>query len=422
MSLSKKTDDDEIVDELKANFSVVYSIIANLVEDLSRQDFLTSYVFISENIKTVISYLNSGLQEIINQAKKFEKTCIGSPLQIASYRANPEVIFEYRDSVRKWVDTIRQITGGLYINVGKTLAGYIIAYETLEKFGSRNPFVLVESNEFSSQNLKEFIFGEFGYLGKTNFETCNAYVITYSGIDISNPLSLLVIGHETFHIIDRLDYVFDSFCEDRKFQKNERSLEAFVDVMSYLYFGPVYTYAMHKHFEKRYPLSGASHPEMNVRLSALLYLQSVLGIGQTVANEEALKRFISTLGRRMDESTRKNAEADKKQLDSMIDKRVVEYIEKYFEGKNISPYSKFVNEVEKREFREDVEKVDREKIGNLIRNRIPVAARPTTLLNALYESDDIDKTDSRLIVSSVKKWYVKRYYQKSIEGQGKSTN
>ena len=59
--------------------------------------------------------------------------------------------------------------------------------------------------------------------------------------------------------------------------------------------------------------------------------------------------------------------------------------------------------------------MSRERIRFMLRKEIPVAVRPTTLLNALYESGDIDKIDSRLVISSLKKWYVRRYYEKTLE-------
>jgi hypothetical protein len=51
----------------------------------------------------------------------------------------------------------------------------------------------------------------------------------------------------------------------------------------------------------------------------------------------------------------------------------------------------------------------------MLRKKIPVAVRPTTLLNTLYEAGDLDKVEAQLITASLKKWYVKRYYEKSLE-------
>jgi hypothetical protein len=200
---------------------------------------------------------------------------------MSAYKANPIIIFEYRDSIRDFSENVRGIVSNLYTNVGKTLAAYIFVYETLEKFGLKPPFVLIESTEFSNHSLVDFIFGSFEGIGpEVKHRPTKAQVITYSGVDISDPLSLLIIGHEAFHIIDRLDRTFDVYCKDTKFQGDRRSHDVFIDIMSTLYFGPVYVYAMQKHFEKRYPLSGESHMEMNIRLLALSYLISVLGIGK----------------------------------------------------------------------------------------------------------------------------------------------
>jgi hypothetical protein len=423
MSSAENPSYKEIIAEVQANFSVIYSTIESLRADLDIDGIRTSYVFISENIKKTISYIRNQLDSVIKQAREFEQTCITSPLQISTYKGNPEVIFEYRDGLRGFADQTRRIVDSLPVNLGKTLAAYIIAYETLEKFGFKPVFVLVESNEFLSQNLREFIFGEFQTLGpRIEAKPSNAYTITYSGIDMRDPLSLLIVGHETFHIIDSLDSVFRGFCHSTGFNGDQRSMEAFVDIMSSLYFGPVYTSAMQKHFRKRYPLSGKSHPEMNIRLMILHYLESVLGYEKTDSERgHALREFIELLEKRMDADALAKAKHDQKRLDMMLNKGVIGYIKHYFKEKKITPYDEFVN-VEKEELGASFEKFDRDRIRYMLRHNVAVAVRPITLLNALDEGKQIEIIDPRLVVASVKKWYVKRYYQKSIERRRRNNN
>jgi len=417
MSSATSQEYKEITDEINANFSVVDSTICALKSELSKGEFNTSYVFISQNVKHVVSYIQRALENILSKAKNFGNIWVSSPLQMFAYRGNPIVIYEYRDTIREFSESVRAIVSNLYTNVGKTLAAYILVYETLEKFGFKPPFVLVESSEFSSQNLIDFVFDEFETIGpRVEYEPSKSQVITYSGIDVSETLSLLIVGHESFHIIDRLGGVFDGFCRATGFNGGKRCREALVDVMSTLYFGPVYAYAMQRHFEKRYPLSGESHMEMNIRLLALDYLISVLGIGKgNEAQAQRLTSFIKLLEKRMDKDALENARNDRKQLDMMLDKGIIGYVKNYFKGNGISTYEEFVKVVEKREFDSDHEKIDRERIRFMLRKEIPAAVRPTTLLNALYGSGDIDMIDSRLITASFKKWYVKRYYEKSLE-------
>ena len=419
MSSARNAEYSETIEELKANFSVVYSIISSLKGGLSKDSFLTSYGFISKNITRTVSFIQDELELLLKHAGSFEETCLSSNLQLALYKGNPEVIFEYRDAVRDFADDTRRRVDSFYVNVGKTLAAYILLYETLEKFGIKVPFVFVESNEFLSQDLVEFIFGEFGALGsRIKHKPCSTQMITYSSLDISNPLSLLIVGHEAFHIVDRLDGVFSGFCKETGFKGDERSMEAFVDIMSCLYFGPVYTVAMQKYFQKRYPLSGESHPEMNIRLMILSYLQAEMGPSETMkAQTKSLNEFIRLLAKRMSKETAEKAKEDKVELDSMIKRGVIKYVKDYFRKKGVITYSAFVNVVEKREYDSGFEKLDRAKMRFMLKRGIPVAARPIALLNALNEKDTLEKIDPRLVVASVKKWYVKRYYQKSIEGQ-----
>jgi hypothetical protein len=407
---------EEIAKEINANFSVIESTLHTLKSDLVFDKFCTSYAFISENIKYVSSYIRDELENILSKARSFCDVWVSSPLQMLSYKQNPEVIFEYRDIIRKFSGNVREIVANLYINVNKTLAAYILTYETLEKFGFKVPFVFVESTEFFNESLIDFVFGEFKGVGpEVAHKPTKAQVITYSGIDISDPLSLLIIGHEIFHIIDRLDGVFDDYCENTGFQRDKRSNDAFVDILSALYFGPIYVYAMQKHFEKRYPLSGGSHMEMNARLLASAYLISVLKIGSSQNQINSLNNFIKVLENRMDAGAKVSAQKDKEKIDAMLQKGVIGYIKNYFKKKMVTTYDDFLNIIEKREFNSSIEKIDRKKIQFMLHEGIPVAVRPTTLLNALYESGDLDKVEMRLIMASFKKWYVRRYYEKICE-------
>jgi len=408
---------EEIAKEIKAIFSVTESTLHSLKKELIKDKFSTSYAFISKNIEYVVSFIYSELDKIISKNQNICDTWVSSPLMMSQIKGNPSIIFEYRDSIREFGDATRTIVSNLYANVGKTLAYYILVYETLEKFGLKPPFVLVESTEFSNHHLVDFIFGEFDKIAPAEpYKLTNAQVITYSGIDVYDPLSILIIGHEAFHIIERLNGLFNSFCNTTDFKGDMRCRDVFVDILSTFYFGPVYVYSMYKHFEKRYPISGESHMEMNIRLLGLIYLISVLGIAKI--SEEQIKEMIAftkTLENRMDSEDRKNAQADKKKFEEMIDKGVIKYVENYFKDKNITPYSQFVNVIEKREINQSPDKINRDKIKIMIRKGIPVAVRPTTLLNTLYESKQIDQVETSLIIASFKKWYVKRYYEKSVE-------
>lgn len=420
MSLEANPKYKDAIEEIRVNFSVIHSTIENLRDYLKESEFLTSYVFISDNIRHAVRFVRDQLESIETKSKDFENICISSPFQIATYMSNPAFVFEYRDSTRDFVDKTRVVTNGLYGNVGRTLAAYILVYETLEKFKLRPPFVLVESNEFTNDTLPRFIFSDFEPLGsRSEFKPTKAQVITYSGIDITDPLSLLVIGHEAFHIIDRLLHVFEDFCKATGFRGDSKYEDAVVDMMGSLYYGPVYAYAMQKYFAKRYPLSGESHVEMNVRLLFLSFLQSKLGFKEKKVEGKTFNEFIAMLERRMKPTEKEKAREEKKKLEAMLDKGIIGHVTHFFKERKITPYDEFVNVVEKRELQTDLEKIGREKIRFMLNKGIPVAARPVSLLNALNDTGDIDTIEPRLITASLKKWYVKRYYQKGIEARVK---
>ncbi|MDR0373408.1 MAG: hypothetical protein LBI79_07635 [Nitrososphaerota archaeon] len=409
--------DEETVNEINANFSVITSTLDDLSEGLTFADFVTSYIFISKNIENTLNYLQDGIVSLTAQADKLEKIFTSSPLQVSFYRAHPQTIFVYRDAIRKFSDMIRAIVNNLYSNVSTTLAAYIFVYETLEKFKLKTPFILIESNDFIANDLNNFIFSIFDKLGeKPKYRESNAQVITYSGIDIKNPLSLLIMGHETFHVIDKQLKVFESFCKATGFTSSNCCEDAFIDIMSFIYFGPAYTYAVQNHFQKRYPLSGNSHLEMNIRMSILETLISTLNSSRK--SEEKISGFIKTLEGRMDEASKAKAKGDKQLLDKMMDKDAVGFITNFFKSMGIAPYNEFTENIEKRDVQRKTEYIDRKKIIYMLKNDIPVAVRPVTLLNTLCETGYIDKIDSGLFVSSLKKWYVWRYYEKSKERQG----
>jgi len=293
-------------------------------------------------------------------------------------------------------------------------------YDTLERFGLKTPFVLVESDDFSDNDLTPFIFDGFSTLGpKLKFTPTNAQIITYSGIDIDDPSSLLIIGHETFHIIDKNLKIFELFCKNHpKFASDDCCDDAFVDLMSALYYGPVYTTAMLKHFRKLYPRSSESHLEMSVRLKTL---NSLLKVEQTNYEEEfqRIEAFVRVLEAPLNQELREKAKHDQTQLQAMISTGAIDFIRNYFKGKDITEYSEFVKKVEIREFGASKETISKSRLFYMLSNGIPAAVRPTTLLNTLCENNVFEisskedaKRFSKLITSSIKKWYVRRYYEK----------
>jgi hypothetical protein len=410
--------DEQTALEIRANFSVVNSTLDGLSRGLTRSDFVTSYSFISRNIEKTVSYMQDGIVSLVSQSTSFEKIWTSSALQILFYRKQPKPIFIYRNAVRQFSDIVRNIVNNLYSNVSKTLAAYIFVYETLEKFGLKTPFVLVESDDFLSTDLNTYVFGIFDKLGeKPKYRESSAQVITYPGIDIEDPLSLLIIGHEAFHIIDKKLGVFDSFCKTTGFSASDCCEDTFVDIMSFLYYGPAYTYAVRNHFQKRYPVSGQSHLEMNIRMSILLALVETLHKPSLEKEQKTINNFINTLEFRMDEASKEKAIHDRELLDHMLGKGAIGFITQFLRKNNVTPCDEFLLNVEKRERLTKTERMDRDRILYLLKNNIPAAVRPIILLNTLCESDNIEKVESRLVIASMKKWYVKRYYEKCQENK-----
>lgn len=408
--------------EIRVNFAVARSAIENLRHDLTPFAQETSYIFIKQNINSTIAYLRDQIELVLEKAEKFENVCLSSSLLSISFKEDPIVVYEFRDIYREFTEITKLFLAGIKTNVGKVLSAYIVAYEILEKFDIHSPFVVVESDRFSCQYLRRFALRAFtGILENVDFSYSPIEVITYSAVDIDDPLSLLLFGHEIFHVVEKKEEVHAKFCHsndipyaERDKEAIAREREAFVDIMAGLYFGPAYTSALVEQFKKIYPLSGTRHPEINVRLLSLAFLQTVQTPRFDSENSKSLNEFIELIESRMDSTSTTRAQEDRKSLEIMFSKNVINYVNNYFESKEVTTYKDFLD-VEARESKGSVDKLDRRKIRAFLRTRIPAAARPTTLLNVISETAELKEVKSSLIVSSMKKWYVKRYYQKSRE-------
>ena len=90
-----------------------------------------------------------------------------------------------------------------------------------------------------------------------------------------------------------------------------------------------------------------------------------------------------------------DAKEDTEKLEQLLDKGVLGHIKKFFRDNNITTYEDFLD-VEQKEFGDSIEKFDKRKIDFMIDNEIPLAIRPTTILNILYETGKIDSVKSKI--------------------------
>jgi hypothetical protein len=421
-----KADPAKVWAECERNFNEAFSVIRSVPETIkelerARQD--TSYIFITQNIRYAAVYLIRGMQAVEKWLEARRASSFGMLDFYMRCSEDPaDMSIGYRNQMQTLADDVESFYERMVASVGRLLPSYIVAYETLEKFGLRPPppFILFQRECFSNSDLydaalpwvKEAVglpdipLVAFGYHGR------------YSG-DVFVPL---LIGHEVFHVICAREHLFDRLCnanaslKNWDHQKRAKYEESLLDVMCAYYYGPAYAFALGRYFMRRYPKPGPSHPEMPVRLLTQEILTETYRL---LGPEKERKRVRSTLtsAREYMESRsdpQKVAE-DVRNIGLLLTAGMTEYVEEYFKEKKVLPYADFLEEWEKQE---SLERLDSAKLRGMLRMGIPCAVRPTILFNALSELELERKTvgiDRRVLSESVKKWYARRYYEKLKE-------
>jgi hypothetical protein len=415
--------------EVAALFSVIYETVDELSRFLERVGHNippTSYHFVSDNIRQIIEYASREIPKVRKKAEWLEATTLSSPLLLSTYRGRERVaFFELRNIVRENAEEIRQIASNLISNISSAFHAYIFVYEILEKFRVKTPFVLIESDSFSSERALVRLFREYLSLGpQIQFEDADVETITYSGLEIESPETLFLLAHEAFHIIGRSasssEGLFEDFCRKYGISMSSnakiRCNEAFIDAMVSMYLGPAYVIALRNYFEKIYPVSGERHAEMTSRLTLLLEIWQMMKYEFPGTNREQLNRSISQLARLMSPRERAAAASDLDNLTRLLEKGLVQYIKEFFDRYNIRMYPQFLQFWTSEEAAKlDIDGMDEPKIRFCLKRNIPIAIRPTILLTTLMKYKKEFEVKNETVVASMKKWYVKRYYQKALE-------
>lgn len=424
-----------LAEEVRTLFSVISQTLDHLKIFLTKQGKgipPTSYNFIGQNISYLVKYSARQLPTIEKKAQLLQNTILSSPLLISFYTAPEQLIFfEFRNTVRENAEAIRQLVMNIVSNIGSVLPAYIIVYEILEKFKLSIPFVLVESDSFSRGPAAIRLFGEYRQIEpEVLFEDLLFETITYSGVEIGTPDSLLLFGHEAFHIIDQYQFtssargspgtLFEQLCQKAgvKFDNDnegQRCNEAFIDALATLYLGPAYTVALRDHFERIYPISGERHAEMTSRLLLLLEIWRLQKFQSSEMNEHTLMQSLGRFKRLMTPKQQRDAERDLLDLTQLLNGGMIQFIKETFDHYGVQTYPSFYSFWRDTEAKSlDIDRMDEQKIVFCLKNNIPVATRPAVLLN-LYMNNKalLAKLSNDTIVASIKKWYVKRYYQKA---------
>ena len=247
--------------ECSENFSEAFSAILSVPETIreqerARQD--TSYIFITQNIRYAAAYLIKGIQAVEKWLEARKASSFGMLDFYIRFSEDPaDMSIGYRNQMQILADDVEYFYAKMVASVGRLLPSYIVAYETLEKFGFKPPppFILFQTECFSNSDLYDAAM--LGIRETARLPETPLIAFGYHGRYSDDVFAPLLIGHEVFHIISAREHLFDKLCDGNDSlrnwdqQKRERYEESLLDVMAAYYYGPAYAFALGRYFMRR---------------------------------------------------------------------------------------------------------------------------------------------------------------------------
>lgn len=439
MNLNRANDSDRSLLRKEAEnlFSVSVQTLDRLNDFLNEQGRTipdTSYHFIRDNIADTMKYSARQIKSVKKKCNALLEMSLSSPLILCFFgQGEQNPFFVLRDTVRENAELNRQLIMNIKNNISEVLPAYIFIYETLEKFSLKIPFILVESDDYSRELVSTRFFGAYREIQPSvELEDLVLETITYSGTETGSPEAILLLGHEAFHIVEAYQFLsdrkykekplFDTLIQETGIKltgrDRHRCREAFVDVLASMYLGPAYGVVFREHFERIYPVSGERHAEIITRLQLVSRIWEMQRYTSPQMDKEKLNDSIERFKRLMNEQQKEDAARDLKNLEILLNKGMVEFIKEFFDRHGVRMYLSFLSFWKKEEVMSysEIDNMDQAKIMFCLKNNMPVAVRPTILLNILVDHrKELTEFKDDTVVASIKKWYVKRYYQKAAE-------
>jgi hypothetical protein len=412
---------------MRTIFSVIYRILDELNRFLQRaSDNIpeTSFRFISENVRETINYAINQLPTLRKKIESLENTTLSSPLLLSFTARDHHVLPGLRDSITENAEYVRQMISNI-IRPHSVLHAYGFVHEILERFGVGIPFVLIESDGFSNRRVLGRLFGEYASFGiDTKLEDLDLETITYSGIDADSPEALFMFAHQAFHLVER--YVlrpdgqrslFENFCETCRIQisneSGERCREAFIDSMASMYLGPAYVVGLCNQFFRTLPDSEEQRSMMITRLNLLTRISRTMQYELPGLDVSELTVRIDQVQRSMNPREQAAAAEDSENIARLLESGMIHYVQELFAARAIRTYSEFLDFWSKSE----AGVMNETRIRFCLEHNIPIAVRPTILLNTMmkYKEEARREVASQTIFTSLRKWCVKRTYEKALE-------
>lgn len=196
----------------------------------------------------------------------------------------------------------------------------------------------------------------------------------------------------------------------------ERCNEAFIDILASMYLGPAYIVALLGYFLKTHPASDEDHVETWSRVKILSKLATQMSYDtlSRVLNAGDFDNVLETLKRHTTPDQQDLAQSDFLYLEKLLQSGLVGYVSDFFEQKDVKIYNVFNKYWTEKEVNSAVDKIDLDMLLFCLGENIPMAVRPSILLNTVIDYEkELVNLHPKTVTGSIKKWYVSHYYRKS---------
>lgn len=230
-----------------------------------------TYPRITRHIELARGWFNSSLAY-------YKKVC-------NEYQANPFVAYLTQDE--KIPRTLNQIIEIVYASANSVLGSnapielYLLVDLVLRTAAEMTDtaFVLQDDQVFGTATLKKFLISyvstDISVTTPSELPPTDCYGIKYTSSEVTNPFSWPLLIHESFHIIEeeksilaKLTPLTEIELPVKKEEEEDWKKELFIDLMSTLFFGPVYVFSLVGKFRMVPYYSHSTHPSMEVRVAA----------------------------------------------------------------------------------------------------------------------------------------------------------
>lgn len=370
-----------------------------------------TYPRIASHLEVAKSWFHSSLAY-------YKKIC-------SDYHANPFVAYFTQDE--RIPRTLNQIIEIVYASANSVLLSsvpielYLLVDMVLREAAQMTdtPFVLQDDQIFETATLRKFLISyvstDISVSPPSGLPPNECYAIKYTASEVANPYSWPLLVHESFHIIEEQRSILAQLpvlsrveLPVKEEEKEDWKKELFIDLMSTLFFGPVFVFSLVGKFRMVPYYSHSTHPPMEVRIAAMKkYLERARSEKPISIADEAFAKIASSTIRYLAPATIRE-EGLEKAIDAFVDTfhsqvetktSFLQLLESWFP--NTANYF-------------GAPRVTLDDVRSWVSDGIELAVDPRILLNSVLTDPEIimrapgqvPENTTRALLSSMKKWRV----------------